>query len=263
MNTQKQTRLENKNVPNTKLQKSSVIFMQLGLILALFSVYIFLEYKTYWKVPELTADEVASIDTEVYVSKFEIERKKPKITIVKTKTKVVKPVIDEFKTEKNNTKTEKKVIETVLIPIDDNDDNPTQQQLTVSDVSEQEDYVENNDPVDFIRLEDVPTFPGCKGTNEQKRKCFNKKIQKHIQRNFNVDLAQTLGLSEGKHRINIQFIINEQGEITGIRSTATHPRLKKEAERIIKKLPKFKPGLQRLKPVKVRYNVPISFNIEN
>ncbi len=262
MCTQKQTRFENKNVPNTKLQKSSVIFMQLGLILALFSVYIFLEYKTYWKVPELTADEVASIDTEVYVPKFKIERK-PKITIVKTKSKEVKPVVDEFKTEKNDTKTEKKVVKTELIPIDNDDDNPTQQQLTVSDVSEQDDFIENDEPVDFIMLEEIPTFLGCKGTNEQKRKCFNEKMQEHIQRNFNVDLAQNLGLSEGKHRINVQFIINKQGAITGIRSNATHPRLKKEAERIIKKLPKFKPGLQRLKPVKVRYNVPISFNVED
>jgi len=43
---------------------------------------------------------------------------------------------------------------------------------------------------------------------------------------------------------------------------APHKQLEKEAKRILKKLPQFTPGKQRRKSVKVKYTLPISFQIE-
>jgi protein TonB len=74
-------------------------------------------------------------------------------------------------------------------------------------------------------------------------------------------LAQDLGLTEGMKRISVQFIIDKNGMVTNIKARAPHPRLQKEAIRIIKLLPKMSPGRQRNKAVNVRYNLPIGFRV--
>ena len=86
--------------------------------------------------------------------------------------------------------------------------------------------------------------------------------RKHIQRNFNAELANELGLSPGKKRIYVQFKIDKDGSITNVVARAPHPRLKKEAERVARKIPKMKPGRQRGRAVRVGYTLPITFNVE-
>ena len=87
-------------------------------------------------------------------------------------------------------------------------------------------------------------------------------MRKHVQRYFDAELANELGLAPGKKRIFVQFKIDKDGSITSVNARAPHPRLKKEAERIAKKLPKMVPGRQRGKPVRVGYTLPITFNVE-
>ena len=48
-----------------------------------------------------------------------------------------------------------------------------------------------------------------------------------------------------------------------VRSRAPHPRLEKEAARVINMLPKMKPGKQRGKPVIVPYSLPITFQVQD
>ncbi len=249
--------------PNSKLQKSSVIFMQLGLILALLAVYFLLEHKSimHYAVFE---KPITKTEPKTYVyDNFEIIKKKPKKVVIIEKDKPIKVVkpIDKIELIDNNDK--QKETEKDLFKPDDSDTNQVTSKppIDLGDIPEED--IDDGEPVDFIVLEETPSFFSCKGSNEQKRKCFNKKINKHIQKHFNVDLAQDLGLSPGKKRINVQFIINKKGEIEGIKTAATHIRLKKEATRIIKKLPKMNPGKQRNKPVNVKFNLPIYFNVED
>ncbi|MFK5959641.1 MAG: M56 family metallopeptidase, partial [Lutibacter sp.] len=49
-------------------------------------------------------------------------------------------------------------------------------------------YVKGED-VPFAKIEIVPVFPGCEGTNEELRKCLQDSITMHINRNFNSKLA--------------------------------------------------------------------------
>jgi protein TonB len=88
------------------------------------------------------------------------------------------------------------------------------------------------------------------------------KIKKFVQKNFDTELAQEIGLHSGKHKIYTQFIIDKTGEIIDIRIRAPHVKLKKEVLRIINKMPNFIPGKQRNIPVKVRYMLPITFSIK-
>lgn len=128
------------------------------------------------------------------------------------------------------------------------------------EVEEVEEVIED---VPFSIIENVPVFPGCEsGNNDAKRKCMSDKINKFVQRNFNTDLAQDLGLDSGIKRIFVSFKVDTQGNIVGIRSRAPHPKLEQEAARVINKLPKMKPGKQRGKPVNVPYSLPITFKVE-
>jgi len=63
--------------------------------------------------------------------------------------------------------------------------------------------------------------------------------------------------------IYVKFIVNEDGEITDV----TIPRdigggCGDEAARVIKAMPKWNPGKQRGKAVKVRFGVPVRFKLQ-
>lgn len=87
-------------------------------------------------------------------------------------------------------------------------------------------------------------------------------MKKFVQRNFDISLANDLGLHSGKYRISTQFIIDDKGNVVDIKIRAPHSKLKTEAKELIQKLPKFSPGMQQNRAVKVKYNLPISFIVE-
>ena len=119
----------------------------------------------------------------------------------------------------------------------------------------------DNEEVPFSTVQNVPIFPGCdKGNNEARRKCMSQKITKFVQRKFNTDLAGDLGLS-GRQRISVIFKIDKNGDVVGVRARAPHPRLVKEAIRVVNLLPKMKPGTQLGKAVVVPYSLPIIFEV--
>ena len=104
---------------------------------------------------------------------------------------------------------------------------------------------------------------GCdKGNNEARRKCMSQKITKFVQRKFNTKLAGNLGLS-GRQRISVIFKIDKNGDVVGVRARAPHPRLVKEATRVVNLLPKMKPGMQLGKAVVVPYSLPIIFQVRS
>ena len=113
--------------------------------------------------------------------------------------------------------------------------------------------------IPFAMIDKVPTFPGCP---ENDKSCFNKKMQQHFQKEFNVNLTDSLKLSPGKKRIIMLFKINKEGAITEIKAKAPHPALQEEAVRIIKLLPIMKPGELDGEKVAVKYILPMRIEVE-
>ena len=120
---------------------------------------------------------------------------------------------------------------------------------------------ENNSKVPSEILDNIPVYPGCKGSELKKRKCMSERIAKFVERKFNTDIAADLGLT-GRQRIGIIFKIDTLGNITGVRARAPHPRLEQEAVRVINLLPKMKPGIKNGKPVIVPYSLPMIFQVK-
>ena len=126
-------------------------------------------------------------------------------------------------------------------------------------MEEEEEVVED---VNFMIIEDVPTYPGCSGNNQERKDCFSRMVQKHFGKKFNADLPNELGLSPGKKRVFIGFKIDKNGNVVDIKTRAPHPKIKDEVEKVMSQLPKMKPGKQRCKPVGVKYSIPFTLIVE-
>ena len=153
---------------------------------------------------------------------------------------------------------EKEVEETII------ESTETDQEEEIMEIAEIEVFEEEIDDVPFAVIENVPIYPGCekKIGNAGKKKCMSEKIQKFVQKKFDTELANDLGL-EGRQRISVQFKIDKNGNVVDVRARAPHPKLEQEAVSVVRALPKMTPGKQRGKSVGVLYALPILFQVEN
>ena len=149
------------------------------------------------------------------------------------------------------------------------DEEEIEETITESTETDQEEIVEEVEVVEedldldvpFAIIEDVPLYPGCERVpKSERRNCFQKEIQKHINKNFRYpEIAQEMGI---QGRVFVQFTIQKDGSISGIRTRGPDKNLEKEANRIISKLPRMTPGKQRGRPVRVPFSIPITFKLQ-
>jgi len=240
-----------KKYPDAILENYSKILIQLGLVLSLFIVYEFMRMKSFpGPIEALSGTFITMEDSEETI---EI---KPKELQVQPQVKVIMP--DKILKVEDEIDIQETIIETT--EIDESDAVILNVENDIITVEEEEEVVED---VPFIVIEEVPIFPGCTGSNKELRACFSNQISKFILNKFNAELASDIGLKPGSiQRIFVVFKIDKNGDITDINARAPHKKLKEEAIRVIKLLPKMIPGKQRHKPVSVSYGLPIVFKVE-
>jgi TonB family protein len=116
----------------------------------------------------------------------------------------------------------------------------------------------SKEAIPFTIVDEVPIFPGCENA-EDKKACFQEKMQLHIRKNFNYPKeAQDLGI---QGRVSLVFSISTDGTIKNIRKRGPHKLLENEAVRIIERLPKMIPGKDGDKTVDVPFSIPITFKL--
>lgn len=236
-----------KKNPKANLENYTKIFMQLGLVLALLVVYLAIEKKTYDRVIADLGPVVLNMEDEEQT--VEIEQVKPP----EPKTPPP-PTPDKIEVVEDEVEVEETVIEST-----ETDEDEAVEVEEIIEVEEEEEVMED---VPFAIIEDVPVYPGCKGSKAKLRACLQENITKHVNRKFNSELASDLGLSPGIKRIFVMFKIDKNGNITDVMARAPHKRLQEEAIRVVKLLPKMTPGKQRGRPVGVKYSLPIAFKVE-
>jgi protein TonB len=237
--------MEIKKNPKSNLENYSKIFMQIGLVLALFVTYASIENKTYDKIiGDLgLANMNADMEEETVITE-RIEEIKPKTPPPPAPEKI--EIVED----------EKEVEETV---IESTETDETEEIIIIEEVEEVEEVIED---VSFMIIEDVPVFPGCKGNKAALKSCFSKMVQKHFSRKFDADLPNELGLDAGRKKVFIGFKIDRNGNVVNIQARAPHPKIKKEVVKVMKMLPKMKPGRQRGKAVGVKYSIPFTLIVE-
>lgn len=241
--------MELKKNPKADVSRNGSIYFAVGLALMLFVTHFSINYKTYDKnaidIGQLDRDD--ELDEEVPITE-QLATPPPPPPPPPPAPEVIEVVEDEAEIEETIIESTEVDQETEIVEVED------------VEVEEEEEITE----VAFAVIENVPVFPGCerKKNNNEKKKCMSDKITKFIRKNFNTDLASELGLS-GKQKISVYFKIDQNGDIVAVQSRAAHPRLQKEAARVVNKLPKMKPGRQRGKAVTVPYALPIIFQVQD
>lgn len=113
--------------------------------------------------------------------------------------------------------------------------------------------VEEEEPEEeeiFVVVEEMPSFPGGM-----------KALMQYLGKNIKYPtISQENGV---QGRVVLQFVVNKDGSIVDIKvARGVDPYLDKEAIRVVKSMPKWKPGKQRGKSVRVRYTLPVLFKLQ-
>ena len=102
----------------------------------------------------------------------------------------------------------------------------------------------------FNVVEDMPAFPG----GMQALMAF---LIENIQYPADAQKQKVDG------RVLVNFVVEKDGSITEVKVLKPgFPSLDAEAIRVVKAMPKWKPGYQNGQPVRVQYTVPINFSLK-
>lgn len=107
-----------------------------------------------------------------------------------------------------------------------------------------------DEPVIFVTTEVMPEFPGGASA-----------LMQYLGKNIHYPVVSQENGVQGK--VIVQFVVDVDGSIINpVVMRSVDPYLDKEAIRVIASMPKWKPGMQRNKPVRVKYTVPVAFRLQ-
>ena len=223
-----------KKSEKASLEKDKLIYVLMGLVFVLSLCYVALE----WTEKEVTKYEVTDtdflIEEEIEIQQTSQETPPPPPPPAVQEVEVLNVVEDNVETEsiEVNTEDDKEVEVVIAAPVE-------------APVEEEEEEVV------FVVVESMPEFPGGQQA-----------LFKYLSDNIKYPvIAQENGI---QGRVICQFTVNKDGSIVDIEVVRSggDPSLDKEAVRVIKTMPKWKPGKQRGKPVRVKFTVPVSFKLQ-
>ena len=105
---------------------------------------------------------------------------------------------------------------------------------------------------DFVYdvVEQMPSFPGGM-----------KAMMEYLDKNIKYPVNAQKKLIEG--RVILQFIVDEKGRLSDVKvAKSVEPSLDAEAVRVVKAMPRWNPGIEKGKAVKVRYTLPVTFRLQ-
>ena len=222
-----------KKSEKASLEHDKLIYVLMGLVFVLSLVYVALE----WTEREVTKYDVSDteflFEEEVEIQQTSQETPPPPPPPAVQEVEVLNVVEDNVETESievNTEETEQEVV--IAAPVE-------------APVEEEEEEVV------FVIVESMPEFPGGQQA-----------LFKYLSENIKYPvIAQENGI---QGRVICQFVVNKDGSIVDVEVARSggDPSLDKEAVRVIKSMPKWKPGKQRGKPVRMKYTVPVNFKLQ-
>ena len=222
-----------KKSQQASLEDKKIVYVLMGFIFVLSLCYIALE----WTEKEVTKYEVVDedflIEEEVEIQQTTQETPPPPPPPVVQEVEVLNVVEDDVETESIEISTEDNKEEVVIAaPVEAPEE-------------------EEEEEVIFVVVESMPEFPGGQQA-----------LFKYLGDNVKYPvIAQENGI---QGRVICQFVVNKDGSIVDIEVVRSggDPSLDKEAVRVIKSMPKWKPGKQRGKPVRVKFTLPVNFKLQ-
>lgn len=228
--------MEIKKSPKADLEGKKGVFFEIGLTLALAILLFAFEWKS-------STAEVNAFQT---VAEVEIEEEIIPITQQMMKPPPPPPPAPKLTDLIDIVEDDTNIDEELEIQ-DAEDDSENQEVPDITNIGDYEGE-DTGEAQIFQVVEDMPAFPG--------------NVTKWIAKNVNYPVLAMENGIQGK--VFIQFVIEKDGSITDVKvSRGVDASLDKEAVRVVKSMPKWKPGKQRGKPVRVSYTLPIFFQLQN
>lgn len=231
--------MEIKKAPKANLENRKLLYKEVGLIISLLIVLGAFEWSTSEKpVDTLKEETQIVVEEEIIPITQETPPPPPEVPKEPVISDIIDIVDDDVKVEDN-------------LLINTEDDNTLGVEITdyVVQAQEEEEVVEEED-VPFAIVETKPTFRGGDYTQ------FTKWVYDNVEY---PEVARENGV-QGK--VMLQFTINTDGSVSNvIVLRGVDSSLDKEAVRVVSSSPKWSPGKQRDKAVKVKFTFPLVFKL--
>ena len=224
--------MEAKKTRRADLQNRRVLFMEIGLALALVAVIGAFSWGQSEKKVEAMVDTVAPVEEEVIVN-TEQEQRQPEAR--PPVAQVLSDIIDVVRNE-------------TQITTEYSFDDFAEDFVVEVPVAVEEEVVED---IPILIAEEMPSFQG--GDINAFRAWVQQRLQyPRIASENNIQGAVTL-----------KFVIERDGSLTNIEELSSPDRsLTEEAMRVLRTSPKWEPGKQRNRPVRVYYILPVQFQLQ-
>ena len=227
--------MEAKKSPKADLEKKKGLFLEIGLVVILAITLVAFNIKSYDKeeliVSTITAEQ--EIEEEILNTQEDIPEPEPPAPET--------PEVVEIEIVENDVEIENEV----EINADDNA-NSAQSEYVAPDIEDETEPVEETI---FQIVEDQPEYPG--GAAE---------MYKWLGENLKYpDLARNTNI-EGK--VMVSFVVEKDGSVSNVKVMRDiGGGCGAEAVRVVKSMPKWKPGRQMGKPVRTAYGIPVIFKL--
>ncbi len=230
--------MEIKKSPKADLENKKMLFLEIGLVIALAVCGAALAFNTKPEPEPYTPpkQDVREQEFEMDRTVQEQEQKQPEQQ--KAKTQVLADVLTIVS---NDTK-----IDTPDLLFSDDasafDDFEFEVEEVVENIIEEE---------IFMTAEEMPTFQGGDLSK------FRNWVQSNVK-------YPQIALENGiQGNVVIKFVVEKDGKLSNIQVLQSPDKtLSDAAVQVLQKSPKWKPGKQRNKPVRVTYTLPVSFKIQ-
>lgn len=230
-----------KKKSSKSLEKNRMAFFSAGLILVSSLSLAAFEWKTLTVSTKFSQN---SMEEDVHMIEEEIITELPE----PPKPKQIKPPAPQIPQFSETVKIDDNVDNNEKVTV--TDDNTINTNITDIDFGDLGfDGPRNVKDEPFVVVEKMPSFPG--GEEE---------LLKFIQSNVKYPWSAKEVGQEGT--AYIEFIVEKDGSITQVKSLRDIGfGIEEEAMRVVKKMPKWEPGEQRGKKVRVRFTIPIKFKL--
>lgn len=228
--------MEVKKSPKADLTKTVSIFREIGLVVVLGVVLLAFEWQSKERQESVfDQQETVAIEEEIIPITQEEQAAPPEMPKIPILSDAIDIVDDNI------------VVDDAVFSFEDDESIGVEIVDYVSTVEEEE--VEE-EAIPFALVENKPTFQGGDANN------FSKWVNSHLEY---PDLAKENGI---QGRVTLQFTVNTDGSVSNvIVLRGVDSSLDKEAVRVVASSPKWQPGKQRDRAVKVTYTFPVIFQL--
>lgn len=226
--------MEEKKSPKANLENKKLMFIQIGLIISLAVAWAVFEMKSYDKreIDESLLRSTELLDEEMVEITKQDEPKPEPVEMPKTTTQleIVEDDVEVDDIEINAEMDQNEVVEEYVAP-----------EIEEEEVVEQE---------IFQIVEEMPAFPGGEA-----------KLMEYVGKNVKYpQIARESGI---KGRVFVSFVVEPDGSVSNVKVLrGIGGGCDEEAMRVVKAMPKWKPGKQRGKAVRVSYMLPVNFQLQ-